>query len=774
MITVKDNVFTINTPNTSYIFTVNSFGYLQQLYYGSKINEEDISFLMDKPTPSLGTNIVIEKGKTKFLPHNACLECSSIGRGDYRENLVVISDQNDDQVLDLIYKSYQFVDNHCLPDLPQSFAKEQTLSVTLEDDKKGVVVTLFYSTHPNSDVITKSIQITNKSDNTLHLLRVMSNQFDLPEDDYILDTLDGTWARERMLNSTTVPVGVTKIDSKRGISSNAHNPFITVRKKDCSLQSGNAYGFNLIYSGNHAEIVERTVFGKIRVLNGLNDSGFCWHLEPNQSFYSPEATLCFSENGTNGISKEYHQFVNNYIIPKQWQYVERPILINNWEATYFNFTEKKLLDIAKKAQNLGVELFVLDDGWFGKRTNDTKGLGDWTVNKNRLPNGIKGLAEKINKIGLRFGVWVEPEMVNPNSDLYRAHPDWAIHHPNYTPLQCRNQLLLDLANDEVCNYIVEAMSQVFSSANISYVKWDYNRPMTDWYSPTITHQGEFFHRYTLGFYKILKTLTEKFPNILFEACASGGNRFDLGVLCYMPQIWCSDNTDSFDRVKIHEGTLRAYPQSCIGSHVSASPNHQTLRNSTIDNRFNTACIGAFGYELDLSILSKIGTSAVKHQIEWYKKHRKTLQFGQYYQLQSVFAHNKASWVIVNQDQTQAVANVTNTIAQTVPNQDILRIPYFDKDTRYQIVTRQQLFNIKSFGGLINHVSPVHLNEEGKLVEMIDNNFPLKSEVEDYTLLGNTLAKAGIKLQQQWSSCGYDGDTRVMLDFGSRLYSINKV
>ena len=321
---------------------------------------------------------------------------------------------------------------------------------------------------------------------------------------------------------------------------------------------------------------------------------------------------------------------------------------------------------------------------------------------------------------------------------------------------------------------MEAMSQVFSSANISYVKWDYNRPMTDWYSPTITHQGEFFHRYTLGFYKILKTLTEKFPNILFEACASGGNRFDLGVLCYMPQIWCSDNTDSFDRVKIHEGTLRAYPQSCIGSHVSASPNHQTLRNSTIDNRFNTACIGAFGYELDLSILSKIDTSAVKHQIEWYKKHRKTLQFGQYYQLQSVFAHNKASWVIVNQDQTQAVANVTNTIAQTVPNQDILRIPYLDKDTRYQVVTRQQLFNIKSFGGLINHVSPVHLNEEGKLVEMIDNNFPLKSEVEDYTLLGNTLAKAGIKLQQQWSSCGYDGDTRVMLDFGSRLYSINKV
>ena len=777
MITVKNNLFRLDTPNTTYIFRATSTGHLQHLYYGAKVGDiDDLSFLIEKQGSGQGTSIAIDsKDDGKIFPDNTSFECSSVGRGDYRENIVTVMDNNDSTVCEFLYEGYELVANFTLPELPTSRNKKITLAVHTVDKAKGIKLTLYYSTHEDSDVIVKSVAVTNLGDNEIRLLRVMSNQLDLCEDDFTLDTLDGAWARERYITSERLRTGVTKIDSKRGVSSNVHNPYIVLKKNGCSLHHGEAYGFNLIYSGNHAEIIDKTPLGKVRVLNGINDSGFCWHLAVGDTFYSPEATLCYSTEGTVGLSQQYHQFINNCIVPEQWAYRERPILVNNWEATYFNFTEKKVVDIAKKAKDLGIELFVLDDGWFGKRTDDTKGLGDWTVNTKRLPKGLKGLADKINKIGLQFGIWVEPEMVNENSDLYRAHPDWAIKHPDYEPMRCRNQLVLDLANPDVCDYLIDAMSNVFSSANISYVKWDFNRPLTDVYSPTLgSHQGELYHRFILGFYRVLSTLTQKFPNILFEGCASGGNRFDLGALCYFPQIWCSDNTDSFDRVRIHEGTLTAYPQSCIGSHVSASPNHQTLRQSTVDNRFNTACIGAFGYELDLTALNKVDTDAVKKQIAWYKQYRKTLQFGTYYQLKSVFSDKKASWCVINADKSQAVVNLTNTIAETIPAQEILRVPSLEPNAKYKFETRRQSFSIRSFGGLINIIAPIHINDDSKLLELVANNYPLQSEQQSYVLTGEMLAKCGVKLNQEWSSTGYDGTIRVMFDFGSRLYSIDKI
>lgn len=776
MISVKDNVFRLDTPNTTYIFRVMPYGYLQHLYYGAHLGEvTDYSVMYDKQGSGQGTSISLDIEQNKFFPDNTCFELSTVGRGDYREACVMIADKQDSVVLDCKFDSYELLDNFAPAGLPASYGKEKTLAVRMKDIARNIVVTLYYSTHVDSDVIVKSVAVTNDSEEELRLLRVMSNQLDLCADDFTLDTLDGTWARERQINSEKLRCGITKTDSKRGVSSACHNPYVVLRKTNCNRTNGEAYGFNLIYSGNHAEIFDKTPLNKTRILNGINDCGFCWHLSPNETFYAPEATLCYSDCGTNALSQRYHKFINEHIVPQQWSYRERPILVNNWEATYFNFTEKKLLDIAKTAKSFGIELFVLDDGWFGKRTDDTKGLGDWTVNKSRLPKGLDGLAKKVNALGLKFGVWVEPEMVNPDSDLYRKHPDWAVKHPLYAPLECRNQLLLDLSNDDVCQYIIEAMSNVFGSANIDYVKWDFNRPLTDFYSPTLNNkQGEFLHRFTLGYYKIVSTLTQKFPNILFEACASGGNRFDLGVLRYMPQIWCSDNTDSFDRVKIHEGTLYGYPASCIGSHVSASPNHQTLRNSTVDNRFNTACIGAFGYELDLSEINKVDAAAIKEQITWYKKYRKTLQFGTYHQLKSVFTDDKASWAMVATDKTQAVVNLTNKIHQTIPQQEIVKVYGLDSVTKYKFETRRQDINIKMFGGLINHISPVRLNAEGKMVDMIANLVPLKGEVESYVVTGDTLAKAGVKLNQEWSSTGYNGDTRVMFDFGSRLYSIDKL
>ncbi len=773
MITHNNGVFKIDTPNTTYMFRVLG-GMLQHLYYGAKIGDvNDVSWLADKQGSGQGCSVAIDTDKGKVFADNTCFEFSSDGYGDYRESPLRLRFDDGSMLFKPVYQGYEITAPFDPPQLPHSRNKAQTLAVKLYDDARKITVTLYYSAFDDCDVIVKNIAVTNNGTTPVRIMRAMSNQVDFAFDDFTLVTLNGTWARERYPEQTPLACGITVTDSKRGVSSNAHNPYVALKRADCNAFYGEAYGFNLLYSGNHAEIADKTPLGKVRLLNGINDYDFCWQLNPNQTFYTPEATLCYSDGGTNTLAQRYHRFVNNHIVPERWAMRTRPILINNWEATYFDFTEKKLLDLAKKAADAGIELFVLDDGWFGKRTNDCKGLGDWTVNTKRLPQGLDGLARKINKLGLQFGIWVEPEMVNPDSDLYRAHPNWAVAHPDYSPALCRNQLALDLCNDDVCNYIIDAMSKVFASANIAYVKWDYNRPVTEAYSPALgNNQGEFYYRYMLGLYKILSTLTQKFPDILFEGCASGGNRFDLGILCYMPQIWCSDNTDCFDRVKIHEGTLWAYPQSCIGSHVSASPNHQTLRQSTIDNRFNTACIGAFGYELDLDELNKIDAQALARQIEWYKKYRRTLQFGTYIQLESIFEKDRGSWAVISADGKQAVANVTNGVQRTVPPQDILRVPNLLPDVNYTVSTRPQQFGIKTFGSLVNHYAPVHLKQDGFLTELIANRYPLACEQERYTLSGDMLAKCGIKLNQQWSSTGYDGDTRVMLDFGSRLYSID--
>lgn len=772
MISVKDKVFRLDTPATTYLFDVTEQGYLRQLYYGSSIGElSDVSFLQDKQGTGQGTAIAADG----IFLDNTRLECSSCGRGDYRESMAIIADPSGNVVNEFTFDGYEICDDYRPEGLPDVDGIESVLAVRMADKAKNVVLTLRYVTLKDSDVILRNVTVANNEENVMKVLRAMSLQLDLTDDGYRLQTLDGAWARERQIEVNRLACGVTKIDSKSGVSGNKHNPYVVLKSADCGLDHGKAYGFNLMYSGNHAEIFERTPLGKVRAMCGINDSGFCWTLRCGESFVTPLAAMCFSDGGENLLTERFHKFVNEHVVPEYWRYRDRPILVNNWEATYFNFTEAKLLALAKKAKSAGAELFVLDDGWFGKRTSDKRGLGDWTENKSRLPGGLKSLANKINKIGLDFGVWVEPEMVNPDSDLYRAHPDWAISHPAYEPRLCRNQLVLDLSKTEVQDYIIQAMSRVFSSANVAYVKWDFNRPLTDWYSNALgSRQGEMLHRYTLGFYRILAELTAKFPQILFEGCASGGNRFDLGVLRYMPQIWCSDNTDSFDRVKIGEGTLTGYPQSAMGSHVSASPNHQTLRNSTIDNRFNTACLGAFGYELDLTQLNKADFASIKAQIEWYKTYRHTLQFGTYYKLRSVFDGDKASWVVVSEDKTQAVVNLTNTVSQTVPSQETLFVPHLDENATYKAENRVQAFSLKAFGGLINAVSPVKLNEEGKLVDIAAALFPLKSEYVCYTLKGDVLAKCGIKLNQEWGSTGYNGETRVMFDFGSRLYVFNKV
>jgi alpha-galactosidase len=751
-------------------------GYVQTVYYGTKIGDNfDIAAFAEQEGTGQGTAIAIDNGKNRMFVDNVCIENATLGRGDYRESATIVRDHRDNIVCEFLFDSCSLVDDFTLPDLPSAQGKNSTLALAFVDKPRKLRQTVYFSDYLDTDVITKSVKLENLSEATVYIERVMSCQLDLPTSNYILDTLDGAWARERYIESSKLKTGITVIDSKRGISSNSHNPYIVLREEG-TFDSGACIGFNLIYSGQHKETIEKTPLGKVRVLSGINDFNFRWHLAAGESFMTPEATLCFSKNGTNGLTQQYHRFVNNNIVRGVWAKRARPILINNWEATYFNFTEKKLTDLAKKAKACGIELFVLDDGWFGNRTNDTRGLGDWQVNTKRLPQGLAGLAKKINDIGLDFGLWVEPEMVNPDSELYRAHPEWAITHPDYRALQCRNQLVLDFSNDEVVEYIISAMTKVLGSANISYVKWDFNRPLSEFYSEKLQNkQGEFSHRYILGFYRLVKTLVERFPNILFESCASGGNRVDLGILCYMPQFWTSDNTDSFDRIKIQEGTLTCYPQSTMGCHVSASPNHQTLRFSHIDNRFNTASVGVLGYELDLTELSRTDIAAVKQQVEFYKKYRQTLQFGTYFRTNSIFSDGKAGWCVVREDKKQAVAGVFNGVQQTIPSEEILRTRGLDDAAMYSFKTRQQHYSIKQFGSLVNMISPIAIKNEGKLQEFLDNNVGLlKSEVQELTLSGDILNNAGVKLCMQWSSTGLDGTVRMMGDFGGRLYGIDEI
>jgi len=775
LITANDNVFKIDTPNTTYLFSVTPDGHLTQHYYGKKIkNPLSIDAVTEKIGTGLGTTVFYSDKTAPLSLDNMAQEISTAGKGDFREPYLMLRDPSGSFVNDFLFDSYEITDGFYPNELPSSHSKASTLIITTVDKTAKLRLKLYYSVFRDSDVIVKSSSLTNDGDDEIAIEKIASSQLDLPECDYSVISFDGAWAKERYKNERKLSTGIFTIDSKVGYSSNTHNPYVILKKQNATFDYGDCIGFNLVYTGNHAETFEVSVHEKTRIINGINPFGFSWKLSPGETFFTPEATLCYSADGLNGLTNAYHDFINNHIVRGAWAKKERPVLVNNWEATGFNFTEEKLLHIALAGKQVGAELFVLDDGWFGNRTNDSRGLGDWTVNKERFPNELSGFANKINEFGMDFGIWVEPEMVNPDSELYRAHPEWAVTHPKYEPSMGRNQLLLDLTNIDVQNYIVDSMTDVFSGANIAYVKWDFNRPMSDFYSPTLgDRQGEFFHRYMLGLYSVLARLIKKFPNILFESCASGGNRVDLGLLCYMPQFWCSDNTDSYDRALIQAGTLYGYPMSCMGAHVSGVPNAQTLRTSTIDNRFNTVCVGLLGYELDLTKLNPHELEIVRKQIDFYKTYRKTLQYGQYQVTKDIFTDKMGMICVTDKNKTNAVAVLTNNIAPTSPPSDILKFSGLNPDTIYSVKTRPQFIPAKNFGDLIFVAMP-EMASNPEFVKMVENGMMLPCEMETYTARGDLIVNAGIKLNQQFSSSGYNQSTRVMLDFGSRVYTADEI
>ena len=646
MIIKNNNTFHLQGRNISYIMAVDSFGNLIHIHYGRKLHDTDY----DKTNTKYVNWAAYDENNITL--ENTQQEYPSYGHTDLRNPAYTVKNVDGNSISQLKYKDYTIKENYIpeiegMPSLFIGNKSAQTLEITLEDKISGVEVVLSYSVFDDYDVILRNTRIHNISDSTIEIDSAYSANLDIAKGNYDLIYFSGGWGREREFCRSEIQQGA-KIDisNARGGSGHTLNPFIMVSEHNADEDKGNVYGFSLIYSGNHSSMIECDQYGNIRVQQGINPFMFKWTLEKGESFVTPQCVMCYSENGIGGLSRELNDVYRTNLCRSKWADKDRPILINNWEATYFDFDEDKLLSIAKRAKEAGVELFVLDDGWFGTRNDDFSGLGDWTVNYDKLPSGIDGLAKKINDIGLKFGLWFEPEMVNPDSDLYRAHPDWAISVPNRISSLSRNQLILDLSRDDVCDYIITAVSDVLKSANIEYVKWDMNRPMTD-----MPYEG-YNHKYTLGFYKIMDAITGAFPNILFEGCSGGGGRFDAGVLAYIPQIWTSDNSDAAARLKIQYATSMGYPVSAISAHVTAVPNHQNGRITSLKMRADTAYAGVFGYELDITKMSDTELAEIKKQVETDKKLRTLMRTGDFYRILSPYETNYCSWEMVSKDKKE--------------------------------------------------------------------------------------------------------------------------
>lgn len=780
MITIKNQsdviYFILETDNNSYIFETTKSGLLLHDYFGAKITIDNFESIKQKLDNGRGTAVLYENNKDEFID-SLDLETSFIGVGDYREHQISLVSQISGYTNNFKYLGYDILEKGSLGDKefnPSSYEEDNILRLDLFDEVLNCKMEMYYKVFESSNIISKYIRIINKSENKYQLIRAFSNQIDFKDNDFIMMTFDGSWSNERQVKEQKLTSGIYINDSKCGSSSNKHNPFVILKKENTTEEFGKCYGFNLVYSGNHKTTVEVKSDNKVRLLQGINDFCFNYDLNPNEEFCTPEAIISFSKNGLNGLSQNMHDFINNHIVRGEWKKKERPTLINNWEATYFNFDEAKLLNLARASKSKGIELFVLDDGWFGNRNDDTSSLGDYYINKKKLPLGLKHLCDKINKLGMMFGLWVEPEMISENSSLYKLHPDWAVKVEGRKPSIGRNQMLLDLTNPDVRKYLIDSLSEVFSSCNLSYVKWDYNRSMSDMYSKTLKNQGEFFHRYITGLYEVFKEITSRFPHILFEGCASGGARFDLGILCFFPQIWTSDDTDYLERIYIQTGTSYGYPLSTMGCHVSDVPNHQTLRNTSINSRYNISIFGVLGYELNIPNLTRLEKNEIKTQVQLYKKHRYTLQYGKFYRSnKTIYNNNNTYFWCVNESTNEVVLGFFQSLVHPNQKEDVIYM-YGLKDGNYSFETNVERLNLKNFGGLINMVSPIKLRLNGPLHNFICKVYKLNSENDSQIVSSSTLREAGIRLKGQFLGTGFNNNVRVLGDFGSRVYLLKLI
>ncbi len=783
MIRVKDSLYILETDNTSYIMNVTKTGQCEHLYYGPKIPVTDkmltddfVRSMTEKKSQVPGNCISYSKEEQTVCLEDICLEYSSYGKGDIREPMVELSFADGSTTCDFVFANAQVTEGKiCHSDvLPSSYSEDKagvsTLVITYKEKAHNVLLNLSYSVFEKCDAIVRSSQIVCNERQGLNVKRLLSTQFDFDRKDIVFTNFTGHWAREMNKQSHVISSGKFVNATMAGISSNRANPFVMLSEETTSEEYGPCMGINLIYSGNHYSALEVSGQEKSRFVQGINPTSFCFSLGMGESFESPESVCIYSDEGFGKMSRQMHEFVREHIVRGTWKKKERPVLINSWEASYFKFNESSLLKLAREAKDVGIELFVMDDGWFGKRNDDTTSLGDWYVNKSKLPGGIEGLSKKINDLGLLFGLWVEPEMISEDSDLYRAHPEYAVKIPGRDNSPGRNQMILDLANPDVCDCVIKMMKDVFSQGNISYVKWDMNRLFADAYSVSLPakKQGEFYHRYILGLYRIMKSLTEQFPDILFEGCASGGCRFDLGILSYFPQIWASDNTDASCRNKIQEGYSYGYPTSVLGAHVSACPNHQTLRNTPLDTRFNVASFGILGYELNLCDLKSEELSAIKEQIASYKSWRSVYQYGTMYRM------GEGKRCMVSPSGDRAVVLLYQDLARANSVYEKIACRGLCDDKMYHFSNDFMKHSIAQFGDLINMFSPIHIKQDSLLHHAVAKVVKMDGETEDYILPGAVLGRSGVKLSQAYGGTGYDSNTRLFQDFSSRLYYISEI
>lgn len=660
-VTEQGRYFYLETLRSMYQIKADEYGVLKHIWYGSR-TECDMEYLLDYPDVGFSGNIYEAESKREYSLDTMPLEYSCKGIGDHRIPAAAITHPNGSDALDLRFDGYEInKGKYAISGLPAVYADEdeaETLEIYLKDTSSDIRVILKYGVLEKKDIITRSAVFCNMGDAPCKITKAFSLCLDIPHGDWDWVHFHGRHTMERLVERRKLFHGVQESSSNRGTSSHQQNPSVLLCSNDCTETSGECIGALLVYSGSFQTKIELTQHNQVRMLMGINSECFSWELKPNEQFSTPEVILSYSDIGMEALSHNFHNVIRNNICRGDYKLSERPVLINNWEATYFDFNEERLENIAKEASKLGVDMFVMDDGWFGKRDSDTSGLGDWFVNEGKLKGGLNALVEKVKSFGMKFGIWFEPEMVSEDSELYRTHPEWAIQIPKRKPTRSRYQLVLDMTRQDVRDYLFKVISDVLSSADISYVKWDMNRSICDWYSAELPaeNMGEMQHRYVLGLYELLDRLTSEFPHILFEGCSGGGGRFDAGILYYCPQIWCSDDTDAYERTKIQYGTSFFYPISTIGSHVSIVPNHQTGRITPFETRAVTAMSGSFGYELDLNTLSEEEKNAVIEQNKRFKKYGPLIHNGRYYRLSNPMTDKFAIWSFVSENSGEVLVH----------------------------------------------------------------------------------------------------------------------
>ena len=684
------NIFKLDSDSTSYAFGIDCHGYLLHLYYGAKIEDTDLTYLSYTYPQSTTSAIVSDADTVYFSKDVHRMEYACNGCGDMRQTALSVLRSTGTTDTDIQYVSHKiYAGKPRLEGQPATYAADgeaDTLEILCRDHVSGAEVTLFYTVFAKAGAMTRHTVIRNASQSPMELRRIMSTCVDFHDaTDMDFIHLYGKWAKERNFERAPLLHGTQSVASKRGCSSHMHNPFVALCSHDATEQTGDVYGFNLVYTGNFLASAEMDSNGGARVLIGINPEDFSWKLEAGESFCTPETVMVYSNEGLGGMSRIYHRLYRNNLCRGPWKTKKRPILINNWEATYFNFNEEKLYDLAKTASELGIEMLVMDDGWFGDRNTDHTALGDWFVNEEKLRGGLGKLTERINSLGMKFGIWFEPEMISPDSELYRAHPDWALQTSNRPMSIGRHQYVLDMSRPDVRDYLFDCLKKILDNANIAYIKWDFNRNLTEVGSALLDtdRQQEVFHRYVLGLYELLERLTSSYPDLLLEGCAGGGGRFDPAWLYYAPQIWTSDDTDATERLDIQYGTSLCYPVSSMGSHVSVCPNHQTGRTSPFQTRANIAMSGTFGYELDLTQLSDEEKELVKQQCKDYHKYYDIIHYGDLYRLISPWQkRTRCAWSFVSPDKREALVTYV-VIRSDIKERYYLRLCGLDPNLLYK-------------------------------------------------------------------------------------------